>query len=694
MSNYTVVSFEPFGKAVGERLEDFVKRARAGKGVLATAATLTGDEVYAAYLASFPEGTNPIFRERTEHDCNCCKNFIRRAGNILFFGESGKVETLWEVEAESFYAVVADTLNKLVKANAVFGDFFYINQNDSHHIGSTPSMDSHDTAITWNHFYYNFAANAPEYIVDGPTRSERTAAITTMQYIVDNWDTISVRTIAELVNSNTLYRGEDYKAIINDVLRLSDNVGQFNDMFVMLHAAVTKAPVCRAKNSSIGQLVDKYIETGDLEASVFFYENMVAPANYKRTKAIATPRMIQEAKRKVASLGLTNAFNRRLATLQDIPLQHVLYTSSAVSKTDPNDPFSALIESTVNKVDPQSLKNVKEISLNEFLSLVVPSGDSLELLVTNDMSNRLMTLTTAVDQQAPNLFMWDNPVAWAYTGDLADSDIRERVKKAGGEVDAPVRVSLAWHDYDDLDLHVELTVNGNRRSKVFFGNRRATLYGVLAELDVDMNISPNTKEPVENVYVKYEQTPPAEMQLDICVNNYTRRSANQSFEVEVETTECLYTLTFDGSIQSGRTIKVATTKLVNGKIVSIEPSSNSIRMGSAPRIVGGIESHKFYPINIITESPNYWLGNSVGIRHIMFLLEGVKTEEPVRAYFNEFLRPELQEHHKVFEMLGTASFIETANKDQVTGFGYNKQQSGTVIIRATGNTQRIYKVLI
>ena len=33
---------------------------------------LSGDELYAAYLAAFPAGTNPIYRERTEHDCSCC----------------------------------------------------------------------------------------------------------------------------------------------------------------------------------------------------------------------------------------------------------------------------------------------------------------------------------------------------------------------------------------------------------------------------------------------------------------------------------------------------------------------------------------------------------------------------------------------------------------------------------------------
>ena len=41
------------------------------------------DEMWETYLKSFPKGANPIFRERTEHDCNCCKNFIRAVGNVV-----------------------------------------------------------------------------------------------------------------------------------------------------------------------------------------------------------------------------------------------------------------------------------------------------------------------------------------------------------------------------------------------------------------------------------------------------------------------------------------------------------------------------------------------------------------------------------------------------------------------------------
>jgi len=38
------------------------------------------DKMYAMYLGSFPSGSNPIYKERTEHDCTCCRQFIRNAG--------------------------------------------------------------------------------------------------------------------------------------------------------------------------------------------------------------------------------------------------------------------------------------------------------------------------------------------------------------------------------------------------------------------------------------------------------------------------------------------------------------------------------------------------------------------------------------------------------------------------------------
>lgn len=66
------MSFSKFGKAVSARAVFLAQSPQLFR------VNISGDELWDLYLASFPEGTNPIFRVRTEHDGSYDKNFIRR----------------------------------------------------------------------------------------------------------------------------------------------------------------------------------------------------------------------------------------------------------------------------------------------------------------------------------------------------------------------------------------------------------------------------------------------------------------------------------------------------------------------------------------------------------------------------------------------------------------------------------------
>lgn len=71
------------------------------------------ENIFDRYLAAFPEGTNPVYRERTEHDCSCCKHFVRNVGNVVAIID-GKTTSIWDLDGlPEPYATVAQRMADL-----------------------------------------------------------------------------------------------------------------------------------------------------------------------------------------------------------------------------------------------------------------------------------------------------------------------------------------------------------------------------------------------------------------------------------------------------------------------------------------------------------------------------------------------------------------------------------------------------
>lgn len=85
-------------------------------------------------------------------------------------------------------------------------------------------------------------------------------------------------------------------------------------------------------------------------------------------------------------------------------------------------------------------------------------------------------------------------VAVADPAEELDTAIDERLEREGG-ASGVVQISLAWDDYNDLDLHL-FCPSGER---IYFNNKRSECGGIL---DVDMNVRPLSNTPVENVVWK------------------------------------------------------------------------------------------------------------------------------------------------------------------------------------------------
>ena len=92
---------------------------------------LDKDALWAKYLDSFPEGTNPIMRERTEHDCSACRHFVKSFGNVVTIKDN-IVTTIWDFDMPgSRYEPSIKAMSRYVKSFPV-SDVFV---TDNIHIG-------------------------------------------------------------------------------------------------------------------------------------------------------------------------------------------------------------------------------------------------------------------------------------------------------------------------------------------------------------------------------------------------------------------------------------------------------------------------------------------------------------------------------------------------------------------------------
>lgn len=200
------MDFKEFKIAVAKQFERMAKHELFRTGV-------TKDALWDTYLASFPAGSNPIYKTRTEHDCQCCKQFVRAVGDVVAIID-GKIETIWDVDMDDLnYQAVALSMGDLVRSHHIEDAFLHYEKT----AGTDKSVqDTLDGVHTWNHFFVNIPA---KFVVDGKDLGTklnvtRTAAQVLSRALAEI-KIDDLQTILELIEQNSLYRGEEHKFAVS-----------------------------------------------------------------------------------------------------------------------------------------------------------------------------------------------------------------------------------------------------------------------------------------------------------------------------------------------------------------------------------------------------------------------------------------------------------------------------------------------
>lgn len=656
------------------------------------------DKLYNLYLDSFPAGTNPTFRKRREYDCSCCRRFVKNIGKLVSFMD-GQMITVWDFDTKSdVYQPVVDALAAYVKTCAVVNPY-YVSRNMISDGKFSTEMNyeydaDHKAVRTWDHF----AVEIPQrFIVNSYDVSTKMAewrdSANVFKRSLEELTMDAVDTVLELIAQNSLYRGKEFEGLVRGFKsdkqvydRLPD---EKKSAYVWMAPGGASMNRLRIRNTAIGTLLVNLSEGMDVDAAVTAFEKVVAPANYKRPKAIFTKKMLEDAQKTVTELGYMNSLARRFAALDDITANNILFCNrdAAPRVMGAANPFEAMAKSL--GTDPKKFGRAEEIGIEKFVKEVLPTAAGLELFMENRFSKNMVSLIAPQDKSAPSMFKWSNGFSWAYTGNMADSDIRENVKAAGGKVDGVLRFSIQWNDVpgewdeNDEDAHcIEPDEN-----HIYFGNKWH--HRTAGRLDVDITHPSRDKAAVENITwpdIKKMK----EGEYSFYVNCFSSRGGKTGFRAEIEFDGNIYSFNYDKPLHGGQNVAVAKVTLKDGKfsIKELLPSSTSTRE------IWGVNSNQFVPVSVAMYSPNYWdeqTGN--GNRHYFFMLKDCVNPEKPNGFYNEFLKADLLQHKRVFEALGSQMAVQSVD-DQLSGVGFSETQHNSFIVKVQGATERVLKVVI
>ncbi len=633
--------------------------------------------IFELYLGAFNPKDNPIYRERTSYDCSCCKSFIRTVGNVVAIIDN-KLVSIWDINTDDVYQPVADALSEYVKNSPIKSKFLHYEKK----VGNEYNFELLDDGEQkkWNHFEVNLKDNFIKHKDRIPSAIGKNIDKTKQfKRALEEISMESIDTVIDLIKQNSIYKGQEFLALIKAFKRNKKEYTETkNKDFYVWNSKVTSYEKT-IRNSVIGTLLVDISEGVDLTVAVEKYEAKVAPQNYKRPTALVTKAMIDKAQKKIEELGYMSALERRFATKEDITINNVLFANRDIKQA--NNIFDELKAEVKEK--PKSFDKAEEISLKDFINNVLPTADKIELYFDNKHQNNLMSLIAPVHTDSKNMLKWGNNFTWSYNGEVTDS-IKERVKKAGGNINGILRASLSWHNTDDYDIHCIEPDN----NKICHEYKKSYTSGTL---DVDTNISAETTEPVENIVWTNEHKI-LDGKYQIKVHNFTKRNTTDyGFELELEYNGIIHTFVYDKFISEKEYVDVVKFKLNKSKkeLKIIE----SLPQTTATKNIWGIDTNKFHEVSMVMNSPNHWDDQEIGNKHYFFVLNNCINPNDTRGFYNEFLNNELTEHRKTFELLASRMKAKQT-ENQLSGLGFSTTKHDSFIVKVTGSFTRLLKVIV
>lgn len=678
---------------------------------------MTGQQVWDLYIASFKN--DPVFRDpaSSEHNCNLCKNFLRRYGNIVTITEDYKIVTVFDVEADEEYAPVMKALSKAISeskiAEVFFETFDELNSLPYEKCTKTSSKFQLGVALNYKRYtkdeaekfgvvkpdetreFHHMHLFLPKAFVDSTGKSvesimgEFRDSKNVFQRAMEGISLDTLELVKDLINQGSLLDGTTHLHKIEQIIPLKKEydglAAASRDNWCWVKSY--RLPFAKFRNELIGVLCSELSEGKEINDACKAWNYRVDPANYMKATAPITKKQIEEAKAFVEENGYAESFSRRFATMDDIKASEILHVNVGKDEVKPVSIFDGVKATSTSRHKRNEFDGVEEVSIDKFMKDILPGCTTVEAFVTNKHEGNMVSLTTAAKEGSKPIFKWDNNYSWTFNGNLAGkSQIKESVKVQGGKVDGVLRFSIMWaegnEDNSDLDAHCKEPGG----FEICFHSRLS--YNTGGNLDIDITQPQSHKRSRGQDVVENITYPDLKKMQDgvykFFVHQYSARSS-KGFKAEIEFDGEIYSYEYNRAVSGN--VQVAEVTLNKGvfSIVHKLPESTSSKE------VYGLETNQFHKVNLLCLSPNHWGKNETGNKHYFFMLDKCKSPTSIRGFHNENLASNLAKHRKVMEVLGSTQMVSPGDK-QLSGLGFNATVKDELLVRLSGTHKRVVKI--
>lgn len=685
-------------ESVATQFRQAVEEELANKSNVLVMSSADTDQLWQMYLDSWPDP-----EEKQGYNCRNCRHFVERYGNLLILRPDLSVVSIWRfldpnIEMSTYMASYVES--QPIKS------YFFTKPTES--VLGVAKNYSEKYARYWHHFSFNIPKHfqlSPGYRQTlAGLISQKNDMVNTLRRSVTEIRTETLELVLEMIATKAITMADSQVPLIEGLRHLIAEFSQLDpqkqDAWLWYKAETSPIGVVRLRQTLMGQFILDVQTALDNDSSLdgpinaWFDRN--DPRNYNRPKNFVTSKQAEQFRKQLQDLGYDKSLGRRHATLDDVG-EHYLWKYSQDNAlegvSESTDPLDLLVgtakKHTKTSLKVDQLERATTMSLEEFVTKVLPKTSRLELLLKPNLSSNLVSLIAPVNEDAPAITAWDNGRSWTYAGGLATSPIAERVKKAGGVVDALNRFSLSWESPSDLDLHLEILDEKDATyDHIFFSKDRKGWKSTGYHLDVDANAVLVKPDPVENIYLNGDRIKNVKKgyRLVLYVHNYTYRSDAKldaaGFQVEAKFGDDLLTWRFDGGMFPRHK-----QKYVIGVWEVVDPDKAEIKLlkseykfteGGAETELWGLVTDQFHLVNLITTSPDTWDNISEAKSHLFFFLDGCENPEKVRGLFNVQIKTEILEGNKrAFEVLGGLLDVEPVPaKTQLSGIGVSQADVG------------------